>query len=352
MKQNRRSSSHVRYEVFFVRHGLSCSNFWLHYELPLIAHSKEYSDPELTKSGVLRSLQLGDSLKEVIKGKWDANEYAILSSPLIRAWETAYYMLVNDKESPKKINIVPYVTEIPTVTAENPSPAISLEDTPLSRQNQKRITDSINVGIEAAILSNVRRNADKKNSLANFKQFLSEYRSSLFKGISPTGSGTAADPHVYRAVVFTHSNLIHEFFGDHLFPRMAARGKERILNNEAVFVGWNEHGKTEDGEYDEDTFDYFDYGLTRDSVSFACPDECRASVGPSYADGSYCRSHPRDVEDDKRNLRRAQANLQRAYNAGLLVTKPFLQPLLTSGGGKRKSMKRNKSRRVFKPFPQ
>ena len=123
---------------------------------------------------------------------------------------------------------------------------------------------------------------------------------------------------------------------------MAARGKERILNNEAVFVGWNDHGtaKNTDGHYDEDTFDYFDYGLTRDSVSFACPDECRASVGATYADGSYCRSHPRDVEEDKKNLRRAQANLQRAYNAGLLVTKPFLQPLLASEGGKRKTRKR------------
>jgi broad specificity phosphatase PhoE len=92
-------------DLIFVRHGFSCAN-------ALKAKSRIhifYSDPELTKVGVERSKLCGVALMKKVETVWNREPYMVASSQMIRAQETAYYMI--SSRTGKPINIFPYVSE-------------------------------------------------------------------------------------------------------------------------------------------------------------------------------------------------------------------------------------------------
>ena len=93
------------FDLIFVRHGFSCAN-------ALKAKSRVhifYSDPELTKVGIEISRSASSALIERVNALWGDNPYVVASSQMIRAQETAYYMISSKKDKP--INIFPYISE-------------------------------------------------------------------------------------------------------------------------------------------------------------------------------------------------------------------------------------------------
>lgn len=307
----------MKFEIFFVRHGTSCANMWQEKNKDYrfwFKHTK-YSDPELISSAIVRSIQLSDTLKSIIEELWPDKYYTICSSPLIRAWETAYHMLA--KPAKKRINIIPHVAE--TAGPISQSLGISSPDNiALPFAKQAAIIEAIEPDILNYIESDFRTNYSTNNN--SFKEF----KKWACKNVSVFGQ---SEDGIYRAVIFTHSNYISESFPQ-IHKELAKVGKTRILNNEAIFITWDTSVKNV--SYDKSKFKYFDYGLTKDSVLYACPDDCRLEPSPGFGDGSICRRTSFNLSGERRNMIKMQSNLQRAYTRKKLVTKPF--PLPFAGG--------------------
>lgn len=100
--------------IFYIRHGYSCSNIMKHRNRD---ESFQVPDPLLTNTGVTNSKSSSKMVTNHIKGI-----DMVISSTLMRAMETAYFMFpyVN------KIHIYPFISEI----GSSPS------NTPLDEQNK------------------------------------------------------------------------------------------------------------------------------------------------------------------------------------------------------------------------
>ena len=342
------------YEVFFVRHGISCANIWSKRQSisdKVQLKANRYPDPELAQAGILRSQILSNNLKRKIREKWPDNKYVVCSSPLIRAWQTAYYMLPPETTDPY-IHIIPGVAEFSKLE-------ITADNKPLERNEQNEIVNKIDPNIVRCVKSDYRNYLRKhySNNLNGLKDFINdfinefkmtqdkttlfknnvddtlhkdiistkikndsliEYRNrqhnnidNLFKGIKPYDNKIT-----YRFVIFSHSNYILENFKNDLQPKL--KGKSTISNNDIIFV------KFIGGKYSD--LEYFDHGLNE--TDYGCPDGCRDNVI-----GSYCKKNPNDTSDYHK---KAITDILGAINSGDLILTP------PSSGGKQSEKRSGK----------
>ena len=104
--------------VFLIRHGLSCCNILHHDQIKYLAYANTFrQDPYLTEIGKKQSTRGS----KYIENKLPPIDI-VLSSPLIRAIETALYMFPENE-----IDVTPYICESNK----------SLENRPLSVKKQK-----------------------------------------------------------------------------------------------------------------------------------------------------------------------------------------------------------------------
>ena len=316
------------YEVFFVRHGISCANIWSERQSGLgKIKANMYPDPELTEAGILRSRILSNNLKKLIQQKWPDNKYVVCSSPLIRAWETAYYMLPPDAPDPSNPGAPnPYIHIIPAVAELGITP----DNKALDFEEQNTIVEKIDNNIIPYIKSDYReylkRNySNDLNGLKNFiNDFLGSFRinqdKTLFKNVTEKEKKKVlhndiistqlkiGDIIIYRFVIFSHSNYIFENFKKELKPKL--NGKSKISNNDVIFVKWSGRIK----EYSN--LEYFDHGLEK--TDYGCPDNCRDK-------DSYC-TKKYDKNPDKYH-EEAIDDILKAMSKGKLTLDPYEHPI-------------------------
>lgn len=190
-------------DIIFVRHGISCGNAWAH---TVYGVQTLYPDPELTKSGVKRSKELSASLIKKIDKQWKKEPFTICSSQMIRAQETAFYMLSLPLGKP--INVIPHVGET-GFTRDNYS-LPQVEQLHIIMDRNPAVADMLIRGRDG------RLNQTLWNK-ANLKDFIG------WASAHPEFFAIGSDGH-YRAVIFTHSNFIKSAFNM----------DTKINNNEAV----------------------------------------------------------------------------------------------------------------------
>lgn len=331
----------IKFDVIFVRHGVSCANMW---KSKKSRRYTLYRDPELTQGGIKRSLELGvdkDNANESIKSSnnnangrfknlgdaiqkyWGENKnYIICSSPLIRAFQTAYYMmgLNNEKNNEKsKIHIIPAVSELSsyiTTPDNNPLPfkptlqndILSGEGkcTQIKKKNEntqrKILCDIGDIGeaddkIIDSIGTDYRNYIDKKykNSIDDLISFL---RDSL-ENKNPFGKILNRfknhDNNTIRLIIFTHSQFLLKEFPD-VKTKFEKKNEKKVFNNEGIHTTFRLDSKP--------TFnpeDYIYYHTNRqkklnEALEF-CPDKCRKKVSNRwivnklFRNGSYCRTY-------------------------------------------------------------
>jgi broad specificity phosphatase PhoE len=153
-----------------------------------------YPDPELTNEGVEQTKQVADLLQSNISARWGSEPYTLASSQLIRAAETAFYMLA--KSTNKPINIFPYIGE----------KGITYDNYAIEKHEQYKFMSKRNPEIVHA-LSKGRDLRDSQNmyTKSNWDKFI------VWATENPEQFEHGSDGH-YRAVIFTHSKLIKSAF--------------------------------------------------------------------------------------------------------------------------------------------
>jgi len=179
----------MRFEIIFVRHGESCANVWQ--DETLIGQLR-YSDPELTKRGISRSTEKYSMLKKVIDEYLPS--YTIGASSMLRAQETAYYMLA--KHVNKPINIIPHLSE----------EGVTVNNIPYSKEKQKQLFEKIDPDIVDKITEG--KDGRKSQSILN----KASYSSFLKWAKKNPDYFEKGDDDVYRAVIFTHGKLLRNVF--------------------------------------------------------------------------------------------------------------------------------------------
>ena len=199
IQQSKPSKNTVNF--YFIRHGQSEHNV----RNSMTTYMSE-KDPLLSELGILTGLKKGKEAKHDKK----INPDLILSSPLLRSIQTAYYMFIYDNIDieNKKIHIVPYVCEIdPTlpnkIMETNHPEAIEQQDIILENHfEKKRITKDKRPEIIRDTKAYTPQNYNKKNSFSKFINWFfneSNFRMNIYNGLN--------------VVVVTHSNLMKREFG-------------------------------------------------------------------------------------------------------------------------------------------
>jgi broad specificity phosphatase PhoE len=191
------------FEIIFVRHGESCANAiqkapGLVSQLTGLVTHKQYLDPELTTKGKLLSIKKYKNLREAFTTEpFQKGQYTIGSSPLLRAQETAYYMLA--KHVKKPVNVMPYLGEtgnisIGTIGDDNRDMPKEDQDVYLSETTNKEEYP-------------FQRGKDIR-APPNFEKF---WQWATSEGIRDGWFFQGTDK-VYRAIIFSHSNTLKEEF--------------------------------------------------------------------------------------------------------------------------------------------
>jgi hypothetical protein len=174
------------WQLIFIRHGESTANvlkntfYGLHFFV---------RDAPLSTLGVSESIRLQKSLQKIVKREFFGQPYSIGSSNMIRAQETAYYMLALPTR--KKITIYPHIGES-GFTLDN----ISLEKTDQYDYFGKTNRDIINfIGLDF-------RDSENKSCWPSFVKWLQLNRDLFAKGSDG----------VFRGVIFSHSNFLNSVF--------------------------------------------------------------------------------------------------------------------------------------------
>lgn len=95
----------VEMELYIVRHGQSCTNIKGGYAIPDEELTRDqWVNPPLTDLGIHQAKQLGEYYKDE---KFDA----VYASPLRRATMTAYYAIMQNECSEKRIYTLPWLIE-------------------------------------------------------------------------------------------------------------------------------------------------------------------------------------------------------------------------------------------------
>jgi hypothetical protein len=227
-------------DIVFVRHGVSCANAWSRksYGMHLL-----YPDPELTKGGIDLSKALSALLIKHIEQRWGSELYSVGASRMIRAQETAYYMIASTFGLP--INVMAHVGE-EGVTTDNYSLPIA---------DQVKILMGRNPGIVDLLLKG-RDGREPQNlwTKANFGKFL------IWAEKHPEYFVKGSDGH-HRAVIFTHSHFLKHAF--HM-PMVLA-------NNDAIHT-------VIDTSADVGLIRYEIWPFNLSSAAESCPDGCKPSV--------------------------------------------------------------------------
>jgi len=230
-----------KYNIIFVRHGVSCANVL---NTGLVNRHIIYSDPELTNDGIIRSRKLSDNLIEKINELWGTNPYTIGSSNMIRAQETAYYMLA--EKTGKKINIFPHLSE----------KGITLDNIGYSKTKQIEILNKRNPKI-IEFLSN---NIDKRDQQNIFNK--SDWKSFIDWANNNTGYFEHGLDGEYRIVIFTHSDFLRSIFK---LPK-----NKKVQNNGVVHTVFNSGD-----DINNLNFSYFNFEEIDIQLTHTCPDNCR-----------------------------------------------------------------------------
>jgi broad specificity phosphatase PhoE len=239
----------MKFEIFFVRHGVSCANQSKKLRGIPGVHTF-YPDPELTKKGKEIAVKLSTKLQENINSKWKEKEWTIGSSPMIRAQQTAYLMLA--KDSGKKITVMPHVNET-GITADNNA---------INKEKQKIIMNMTTPGI----LSNLGADERDKQTLFNRSNFM-KFKQWISKG-GLQYFGKNKD-NVYRSVIFTHGHYLKLIFKKYI-------KNIEFKNNDAIFFKLDTEKTGPDHITNIETNFINDYN---DMEAFECPDECRKYTG-------------------------------------------------------------------------
>ena len=192
-------------DLIIVRHGISCANVW---RKKRFGFHMLYPDPELTNEGVGQTKAVAGLLQSNITARWGSEPYTLASSQLIRATETAFYMLAESTNKP--INIFPYIGE----------KGITYDNYALEKHEQYKIMSKRNPETVHA-LSKGRDLRDSQNmyTKSNWDKFI------VWATENPEQFEHGSDGH-YRAVIFTHSKLIKS-----VFP---LPGDEYMANNDGL----------------------------------------------------------------------------------------------------------------------
>jgi broad specificity phosphatase PhoE len=175
-------------DLIFIRHAQSCGNIWK-------SKSKlkqiTYRDPEITEAGIKTSKHLSGILQRKIREAWLGQPYSVCSSQMIRAQETAYYMI----DGP--IHIIPHIAE----------DGITLDNYSLSKDTQRKIIEGRNPKILAALDKGIdSREKQTMKEKSNWDAFIKWAEKN-------PGSFAKGSDSIYRAVIFTHSHFLQNSLG-------------------------------------------------------------------------------------------------------------------------------------------
>ena len=191
------------FEIIFVRHGESCANALqkgpsiVSKIRGLVTH-KQYLDPELTTKGKTLSIKKYEKLREAFTTEpFQKGQYTIGSSPLLRAQETAYYMLA--KHVKKPVNIMPYLGETGQITLGT----IGDDNRDMPKEEQDIYLRETTKGEDYPF----QRGKDMR-AAPNFAKF---WKWATSEGIRDGWFFQGPDK-IYRAIIFSHSNTLKEEF--------------------------------------------------------------------------------------------------------------------------------------------
>jgi hypothetical protein len=267
------------FDLIFVRHGLSCANV-VHEEKgrQFRGITKENTndkldeifDPQLTKSGIERSIKLSSILINKIKEIWKEEPYTIGTSYLMRTQQTAYYML--SKETNNKINIFPHIAEF------NYSKGTG--EFAFSREKQKEIYSKIEPDILNKLGEDWRR--DQTMLDKNDKLFFFNWLNNNIDKFKIGSDG------VYRLVIFTHGGYLGKYPNglfklwtvNKLNPNLLYMNNQIIHTKINKDLNINEQIDFKDDNKDENLLNKFTYvpiePVTDDM--YICPDNCPNSL--------------------------------------------------------------------------
>jgi len=229
-----------QFNFIFVRHGVSCANV-----IPHEINEKDkvkYYDPELTKAGIERTIELHPKLLEKIKIFWKDEPYSINASSLMRTQETAYYMIA--KETGRPINIIPHISE----------KSLGPTNIAFSKDIQLEMIGKKNPDIPRFLTSNSKDDRNHENffSKSSWENFINWINSNV--DFFEKGSDG-----IYRGIIFTHALFLYTAFN-----------KVKPDNNDIYHVNIN------DSNFMNPSFEYFKLKPLTDEYK-RCPNECRIS---------------------------------------------------------------------------
>lgn len=209
----------TKFEIFFVRHALSCANVWQ--ERGILKAHLRYHDPEITSEGIRKSIALGKKTHYPFKTE-NKEPFTIGSSVMLRAQQTAYLMFAKPMNQP--MFVVPYIGEgFPTV-----------DNMPASEEVQRKRYMSNAAYTEFPSLKyllyekgyDFRRNDGSLRDtypISSFSSFLNWLKNPENKNFFARGSDD-----IYRAILVTHSGFMKANF--------PMDGVEKYKNNDGVLV--------------------------------------------------------------------------------------------------------------------
>lgn len=213
-----------------VRHALSCANIEKYFKFAkddgVKSKVAKQMDPMLSWHGIQTCDAAKDGLAAFIRNHFGDKNFAVWSSVLLRAQETAFYQLAGPANRP--ISVVPYVGESCKGAGSycNENNALSLQD-----QDDAHVRRNPGVKTRLARGYDYRRNREDTSDGAapanaavsdsdKFLKWLTKARLDKFADKGKVGEE-------YNVVLFTHSNFIKSTFG---------AVKAEISNNAAFFV--------------------------------------------------------------------------------------------------------------------
>jgi broad specificity phosphatase PhoE len=227
------------FDLIFVRHGQSCANAW---QLKYYGSHIFYKDPELSQLGIDVSKMLGLFLQEHIAERWSNEPFTIGASRMIRAQETAFYMLAHLSKNP--INVFPHIAEH-GVTLDNWS-ELPTEQYALMHKRNPDVCKLITRGQDY-------REPQSFRTKSNWDLFMQ------WAVANPDAFSKGTD-NKYRAVIFSHGHFLQSVFD---LPHS-------MNNNDALNTVINTGI-----DYTTPRYEY--WPLNRSTSATACPDKCISS---------------------------------------------------------------------------
>lgn len=202
LKENETNNEEIKVNFVFLRHGYGC-----HQAADTFGFSIE-DDPGLSKLGVDTTIVNGRSYMKNLKERNLIQKFdAILSSPMIRCIETAYFIKYLWKDSPKDIFVAPYLREIRNGYTYNSTqldryyPLKSIEE-----QKEYLKTIKINDSIKYYFVEKFQQERKEPGDIIMFSLWFAKH----FKPFLPNKKE-------YNILVITHSGVLNHFYKGNYF---------------------------------------------------------------------------------------------------------------------------------------